>query len=602
MQLALQDVMLACILLALAASSDDDVRRARTQRVRLSTAEQMARDQALIEQARLDVAPPSPDPATGLPYGDETARQQRHQYLVNIVEHREALLQQGRAFVASHQMPQQAPPKGTRTLTSRPHAPHERVLQSGGTSTVSPPPAPPMAPDPPSQPPSSPPTEIAEEHSALIALYEACGGPTWSQANNWLSGPPCSDPVWQGVVCSFAPLDAPPSPPHTPGQEFPPPLPPAPTSPPPPPPHSPGASGADFQRVQRVELTGNNLIGTLPSALGKLLQLVSLSLGDNQLSGYLPPSISRLRVLEELVLTSNRVSGVLADAVLTGIDTSADSPFGGAPREPAWPEVTHVLLTENPLSGTIPPAVSAFTKLRRLHASRTSLAGTLPSALFTSAHALEDLQIENTRLSGTLPSELGSLKMATHLLLDRGAISGTIPTQLGRPADLLILSLEFNQLSGTIPLELGGNCSRANSFELGPLTREPFPVPDTDLRIERSDPNDGPRGLQHPSTPPEARRTAALLRMRGNWDLRVGERDGLPVDLPDLSSHDLCAYAQGPLEVRVNEGWPTSAEAGFTATLDGTMFRSPSPRAVPPDAESVPWEDPYIDRSGPLLS
>ena len=90
--------------------------------------------------------------------------------------------------------------------------------------------------------------------------------------------------------------------------------------------------------------------------------------------------------------------------------------------------------------------------------------------------------------------------------------------------------------------------------------------------------------------------TAALIRLRGNWALSDGGRIGLPVDLVDLSSHDLCAWARGPHEVRVGLaefGWPPGT--GATRSLEGSMFRSPSPRGVTPNGSSP--IRPHIDRS-----
>ena len=129
---------------------------------------------------------------------------------------------------------------------------------------------------------------------------------------------------------------------------------------------------------------------------------------------------------------------------------------------------------------------------------------------------------------------------------------------------------------------MGGNCSKAFEFDLGPRSLEREPVVNTDLTRPRSDPNDGPRGLQHPSVPPHQRRTAAALRFRGNPGLVPTSANGFAVDLRDLSSHDLCAYAAGPVEVMVGTGGETDAP-GVAQTLEGSIFRSPSPRG----AESV---------------
>ena len=138
-------------------------------------------------------------------------------------------------------------------------------------------------------------------------------------------------------------------------------------------------------------------------------------------------------------------------------------------------------------------------------------------------------------------------------------------------------------------------------YELGAVSLDPTLLPDTDLLLPQSDPHDGPRGLQHRDTPVEARRTWASLRFRGNWGMLTGGRGntGVPPDLPDLTSHDLCAYARGPHRVTIGAkgpGWPHGEDGqGVERTIDGSMFREPSMRGVPP--EESEWGEVAPDRS-----
>lgn len=113
----------------------------------------------------------------------------------------------------------------------------------------------------------------------------------------------------------------------------------------------------------------------------------------------------------------------------------------------------------------------------------------------------------------------------------------------------------------------------ASDYSLGPSAHSHRDVAGSDLVEAVSDPTDGPRSLQHPWLPAHQRRTAATLRFRGNLLTTTNLAATVPVDLGDLSSHDLCAFAIGPAEVRV-------AATGDTYTLDGTIFRQPSPRAA----------------------
>ena len=92
------------------------------------------------------------------------------------------------------------------------------------------------------------------DRTALVALYDATGGPNWENNTNWLSDEPIGR--WHGVTTD--------------------------------------GNG----RVVRLELFDNQLSGELPSELGRLSNLEGLHLNDNQLSGELPSELGRLSNLE----------------------------------------------------------------------------------------------------------------------------------------------------------------------------------------------------------------------------------------------------------------------------------------------------------------
>ena len=69
----------------------------------------------------------------------------------------------------------------------------------------------------------------------------------------------------------------------------------------------PAALGSLSLRI--LNLTGNQLSGSIPKELGGLSNLRSLSLGENQLSGSIPPELGSLSNLEYLYLQENQLSG-----------------------------------------------------------------------------------------------------------------------------------------------------------------------------------------------------------------------------------------------------------------------------------------------------
>ena len=108
-------------------------------------------------------------------------------------------------------------------------------------------------------------TSPETDREALVALYNAAGGPKWYSNENWLSDAPIGE--WQGVTT--------------------------------------GHNG----RVIELNLSQNRLSGEIPPEWGSLANLKLLYLGPNQLSGEIPPELGSLANLERLYLGGSQFSG-----------------------------------------------------------------------------------------------------------------------------------------------------------------------------------------------------------------------------------------------------------------------------------------------------
>ena len=106
---------------------------------------------------------------------------------------------------------------------------------------------------------------VASDRAALVALYNATEGGSWTTRTNWLSGRPLDE--WHGVTTN---------------------------------------SGG---RVTALNLSSNSLYGALPAALGDLTNLERLWLARNQLTGEIPPELGGLSNLDWLVLNENGLTG-----------------------------------------------------------------------------------------------------------------------------------------------------------------------------------------------------------------------------------------------------------------------------------------------------
>ncbi len=162
---------------------------------------------------------------------------------------------------------------------------------------------------------------------ALVSLYNSTAGTNW--LNTWNLNLPVSS--WYGVTLSN-----------------------------------------DGCNVTDLNLSNNNLTGTIPSQIGNLNALESFCLFFNNLSGNIPSEISNLHNLKI------------------------------------------IQLLENNLSGPIPPGIGSLTNLEQLSLSANNFSGEIPNSFGGLVH-LNTLYISHNNLSGCYPIELCSLSLYHNL-------------------------------------------------------------------------------------------------------------------------------------------------------------------------------------------
>ncbi len=351
---------------------------------------------------------------------------------------------------------------------------------------------------------------IEEDREALVTLYNATGGPDWKDNTNWLSGAPLGE--WYGVFTDdngrvdtlslrnngltgeipaelgnlsklvvlrlhnsgTLRLGEPPAFNQLTGE-------------------IPRELGSLASLVE-MDLRGNQLTGEIPLELANLSNLALLNLSGNRLTGEIPPELVNLSDLDTLDLSSNPLSGCIPgglrdvdrnDLHLLGLrfcddDTTERDALvalynvaGG----PDWKDnagwlsdatlvgwagvgtdrdgrVVYLDLSDNNLSGEIPPELASLIHLHTLVLSDNDLGGEIPRELGNLSN-LEGLALGGNQLTGEIPPELGNLANLTSLDLSSNRLSGEIPPELGGLSNLNGLFLLGNQLTGEIPPELG---------------------------------------------------------------------------------------------------------------------------------------------------
>ena len=188
-------------------------------------------------------------------------------------------------------------------------------------------------------------------------------------------------------------------------------------------------------RVAVLYLVDQGLTGTIPSELGSLTNLQSLSLGLNHLTGEIPAELGNLSNLRHLILGGNQLTG--------GIPTELGS----------LANLQRLYLYNNQLTGEIPKELGSLANLQRLVLDSNQLTGAIPVELGNLSN-LRELWLQSNQLTGDIPAELGNLSNLQWLYLYNNQLTGAIPPELGGLANLSELYLADNQLTGCIPVEL----------------------------------------------------------------------------------------------------------------------------------------------------
>jgi hypothetical protein len=202
-------------------------------------------------------------------------------------------------------------------------------------------------------------------------------------------------------------------------------------------------------KFQELKLTHLSLKGTLPTELGLIPSLPILDLSGNQLHGTIPAAL--FSNIQHLDLSGNHFTSISWEKSQINPHSSTE------------PVIEYLDVSVNHLSGSFPTRWnSQLANLRTLDVSRNAFTGSITSLANGDLPSLEMLFLGANLFTGTLPTFTGS----SLRLLDVGLnlLTGTIPAPL--PTSLEAVILADNELDGEKTLDLFLPLSRLEVLQL----------------------------------------------------------------------------------------------------------------------------------------
>ncbi|KAI3876692.1 hypothetical protein MKX03_034201 [Papaver bracteatum] len=217
---------------------------------------------------------------------------------------------------------------------------------------------------------------------------------------------------------------------------------------------------AKFKRVEGLGILGGEISGQIPSSVGDLPYLVSLSFRNiKNITGSVPQSITKLKHLTRLDLSYLSLSGPVPDflnqlTTLDSLDLSYNQFSGSIP--PNLSDLKHIRiiqLDENELTGSIPESFGKFTDtVSYLYLSRNKLTGPIPKSF--GALGYRQIDLSRNKLTGDASILFNPNQSSiTSIDLSRNQFEFDL-TNVKFPKDLNTLDISHNKIFGGIPEEI----------------------------------------------------------------------------------------------------------------------------------------------------
>lgn len=244
--------------------------------------------------------------------------------------------------------------------------------------------------------------------------------------------------------------------------------------------------------LEELNLSLNNLVGTIPATLGNVTSLEIFFCVFNGLDGGIPGEFAALRELEILAVGGNRLSGGFPEAImnmsaLARLDLNTNRFSGEMPAGigNSLPNLQRFFVGGNFYHGDLPSSLANASNLVKFDIASNFFTGVVPASIGNLAHLtwlnlemnqlharskqdwefmdglanctkLQRLSLAANQLQGHVPNSLGNFTVQLQsLYLGQNHLSGSFPSGVANLPNLIVLGLDYNMFTGSVPQWLG---------------------------------------------------------------------------------------------------------------------------------------------------
>ncbi len=186
-----------------------------------------------------------------------------------------------------------------------------------------------------------------------------------------------------------------------------------------------------YGHIETIDLSNNNLKGTLPPEIFSIPHIQHIILRDNSDLTIKFDGIGRATTLKRFIVSRSHIEN-----------------FDGLESVGNTLEELHI--TGCGYDGELPASMMQLSKLKGLYANFNNFKGSIPQNI-RDMQSLEELYLFENALTGSIPAQIEELTKLRVLVLSNNWLTGEIPQSFDTMPNLKIISLANNDLKGNLP-------------------------------------------------------------------------------------------------------------------------------------------------------